>query len=117
MVYVQDDGTIRVGFAKPKQALSLFRSLAAGETTAKKELYKIFDKKTQNGMDLSHYDKLIKKALLYIEEKYQKRMLEDLVSRRKGKIEKASEQAHASNKEYDLLTWLVIPNPEDCSNV
>jgi hypothetical protein len=47
LVYVLDDGNVRLGFAHPKQILGIFRELCAGNTNPCDELCNLFDRETE----------------------------------------------------------------------
>jgi len=111
LIYVHDDGTVRLTFTQPKQALNLFRDLAAGLPSAQERLCDLFDEKTSNGGDMKHYDGLIKKALESIAHTFTKRAAASLFSGRDGKLPAAGETPTALEYEYELLTWLVIMDP------
>ena len=108
LIYVLDDGTVRLTFAHPKQALNLLRDLAAGHPSALEELCDLFDLRTKDGSDMSLYDQLIKKALESIKRTFSKRAMEMLVSGRSGRLPEACEIPSDLEEEYKLLTWLVI---------
>ena len=108
LIYVLDDGTVRLTFAQPKQALNLFRDLAAGHASAFEDLCDLFDARTQNGTDMTHYDGLSKKALESIRHTFGKRALGNLFSGRGGKLPNAGESPSELEDEYELVTWLVI---------
>jgi hypothetical protein len=55
LVYVLDDGTVRFTFAQPKQTMLLLRDLAAEEPRAFERLCSLFDARTSDGADMSHY--------------------------------------------------------------
>jgi len=113
LLYLHDDGTVRWTFAQPKQALNLFRDLAAGLPAAQERLCDLFDAQTSNGADMSHYDGLIKKALESIAHTFSKRAAASLFSGRDGKLPNAEETPSKLEYEYELITWLVImENPE-----
>jgi SNF2 family DNA or RNA helicase len=111
LIYVLDDGTVRLSFTQPKQALNLFRDLAAGLPDAQKTLCDLFDAKTNDGADMHHYDGLIKKALASIAHTFSKRAVSSLFAGRDGKLPSAEETPSALEHEYELLTWLVIMDP------
>ena len=117
LVYVQDDGDIRGSFAQPKQALNLFRDLAANRSHALKDLCDIFNERTQNGREMDHYSRLARKALKSIENLYQKRALVSLLGGRDGQLPDAHEVPTDSEDEYELVTWLAIlstgPEPQE----
>ena len=108
LIYLHDDGTVRLTFAQPKQVLNLFRDLAAGLPAAQEKLCDLFDARTSNGNDMSHYDGLIKKALESIAHTFTRRAAASLFSGRDGKLPKADETPTQLEYEYELLTWLVI---------
>ena len=112
LVYIHDDGTIRYSFAQPKESLLLMRSIASGEETAIERVCDLFDSCTADGTDMSHYDGLIKKALASIEHTFQRRAASSLLSGRGGVLPTAEETPVADTGEFELITWLVIMQPE-----
>jgi SNF2 family DNA or RNA helicase len=110
LIYVLDDGTVRLSFAQPKQALNLFRDLASAQSSAHESLCDLFDTCTDNGADMSHYDELIKKVLSSITHTFTKRAMGSLFAGRDGKLPSAEETPTELENEYELLTWLVILN-------
>ena len=117
LVYVLDDGTVRITFTQPKQALNLFRDLAAGHPEAQQQLCDLFDQRTHDGADMGHYDGLIRKALESIAHTFSQRATASLFSQRAtaslfsgrdGKLPGAAETPRELETEYELLTWLVI---------
>lgn len=112
LVFVHDDGTVRYGFARPKDSMLLFRDLAAGEAAAFERLCDVFDARTSDGADMSHYDGLLKKALASIESTFQKRAAAALVGDRMGVLPTATETPTSDGEDFELLTWLVILQSE-----
>lgn len=108
LIYLHDDGTVRLTFAQPKQTLNLFRDLAAGLPAAQEKLCDLFDTRTSNGSDMEHYDGLIKKALESIAHTFTRRAAASLFSGRDGKLPSADETPTELEYEYELITWLVI---------
>lgn len=108
LIYVHDDGTVRLSFTQPKQALNLFRDLAAGLSSAQDRLCDLFDKQTKDGADMSHYSELIRKATASIAHTFTKRATASLFAGRDGKLPTAEETPSELENEYELLTWLVI---------
>lgn len=113
LVYVHDDGTVRYSFAQPKETLLLLRNIAAGEETAIERLCDLFDGRTAQGTDMTHYDGLIQKALSSIQHTFQRRAAATLLSGRGGLLPTASETPAADTGDFELITWLVIMKPED----
>jgi hypothetical protein len=108
LVYVHDDGIVRYGFAQPKESMLLLRDLAAGEPTAFERLCDLFDQRTSDGADMSHYSDLIQKALASIERTFQKRAATTLLSSRAAVLPSAAESPTSSGDDFDLVTWMVI---------
>jgi hypothetical protein len=112
LVFVHDDGTVRFSFAQPKESMLLLRDLAAGEPVAFEKLCDLFDQRTRDGAEMSHYDGLSRKALASIERTFQRRAATSLLSNRSAVLPKASEAPTSKGEDFDLVTWLVILNPE-----
>lgn len=108
LVYVHNDGTVRFSFAQPKETMLLLRDLAAGEPTAFEKLCDLFDERTQDCADMSHYDVLIRKALASIEHTFQRRAATSLLSSRGSLLPNAGDVPTSSGDDFDLVTWLVI---------
>jgi hypothetical protein len=108
LVYILDDGTVRFTFAQPKQTVLLLRDLAADEPQAFEQLCSLFDARTSDGADMSHYDELLKKALASIESTFQKRATTGLLASRDAVLPTIDETPRADGTEFDLVTWLVI---------
>jgi SNF2 family DNA or RNA helicase len=111
LAYVRDDGTVRFGFAQPKQILTMYRELCAGKTIADEDLCRLFDNQTQNGADMTKYSALLEKVTQHIASSYRKRAAQTLLSSRNAVLAPASEQA-TETTEYELITWLVILKPD-----
>ncbi len=112
LVYVHDDGTVRFSFAQPKESMLLLRDLAAGEPIAFEKLCDIFDQQTKDGADMSHYEGLLSKALASIEDTFQRRAVTSLLSSRAAVLPNTSESPTSKGDDFDLVTWLVILQPE-----
>lgn len=112
LVYVHDDGTVRFSFAQPKESILLLRDLAAEEPVAFEQLSDLFDHGTKDGADMSQYDEILTKALASIEHTFQKRAAASLLSGRGALLPAAAEAPTSDGSDFDLVTWLVILQPE-----
>ena len=112
LVYVHDDGTVRFSFAQPKESILLLRDLTAGEPAAFEKLCDLFDQRTQDGADMSHYNGLLTKALASIEHTFQKRAAASLLSGRGAVLPTAAEAPTSNGDDFDLVTWLVLLQPK-----
>lgn len=112
LVYVHDDGTVRYSFAQPKESMILLRDLAAGEPAAFEQLCDLFDNRTKDGADMSHYDDLLRKTLASIEHTFQRRAAASLLSGRGALLPRAAEAPTSNGVDFDLVTWLIILQAE-----
>jgi SNF2 family DNA or RNA helicase len=107
LVYVRDDGTVRFGFAQPKQILEIYRLLCSGRATAYGPLCQAFDNETKNGADMQLYNRLLVATVDSIAKTFQKRVAAGLQTSRDFVIPNQHEQANETT-DFDLVTWLVI---------
>ncbi|MBI4660665.1 MAG: DEAD/DEAH box helicase, partial [Verrucomicrobia bacterium] len=110
LVYVLDDGNVRLGFAQPKQILGIYRDLCAGKTTPYDDLCTLFDQQTADGSNTALYDNLLKKAVASIVATFRKRVAAGLQTGRSFKIPDQKDQA-SDTTDFELATWLVIKKP------
>jgi hypothetical protein len=90
----------------------LLRDLAAGEPAAFENLCDLFDRRTQDGADMSSYDGLISKALASIEHTFQRRVAVSLLAGRDATLPTTAEAPTSTSNDFDLVTWLVILQPQ-----
>ena len=107
LVYVLDDGNVRLGFAQPKQSLELFRALAAGQESAVAGLHDLFDARTGNGTDMNRQNRLLDAAVESIKATFGKRAAAALFSGRGARLPSTGETP-GSRQDLELVTWLVI---------
>ncbi|MEI7867900.1 MAG: helicase-related protein [Candidatus Methylumidiphilus sp.] len=112
LVYVHDDGIVRYSFAQPKEAILLLRDLAAGEPNAFEKLCDLFDKRTNDGNNMNHYNGLLKMALASTEHTFQRKAASSLLSSRNAILPSATETPTSKGADFELVTWLVIMQPE-----
>ena len=108
LVYVLDDGNVRFTFARPKETMLLLRDLAADQASAHEQLCNLFDTRTTDGSDMSHYNELLLKALASIEHTFARRAAANLMSGRDALLPQSGETPVSDSGEFDLVTWLVI---------
>ncbi len=111
LVYVLDDGNVRLTFAQPKQSLEIFRTLAAGHASPLNHLCDLFDDRTKQGTDMAHEDQLLKSAVESIKATFGKRAATSLFSGRDGQLPSAQDTP-SSSADLELVTWLVIADPK-----
>lgn len=107
LVYVRDNGTVRISFGQPKPILEAYRALCLGYVEPFEALCNAFDDETDQGEKMEKYDTLIRAAVASIGETSATRTLAALAGSRGARVPDGAAQARA-NLDYDLVTWLVI---------
>lgn len=107
LVYARADGSVRFGFAQPKQTLEIFRDLCLGRTQPDDALCALFDNETQDGADMGPYSALLAAALRDIERRFRGRAAAQLQLDRGALLMAPQAQARQSD-DFELITWLVI---------
>ena len=107
--YIQDGGNIRFGCGNARQTLAVFESAAVGETAPIIELCDRFDRETQQGRDMSLYDKLLSDVVAHIRQTHNREQTAGLglSGNADFKLPRASESPRGAT-DFELLTWLVI---------
>ncbi len=112
LVFVQDDGEVRLTFTQPKECILLMRDLSAGEREAFSRVCELFDRRTADGTDMAHYDGLLAGALASIEQTFGKRAANSLATSRGAVLPRSGARPTANGADFDLVTWLVILKAE-----
>ena len=107
LLYVRDDGTVRLGIGRPRAVLDAWRALCLGHAEPFEDLAQAWDEETGQGERLERYDGLVDAALASLGEDAAARTLQALTGARGGRVPAASAQARARG-EWDLITWLVV---------
>ncbi len=107
LVHVRDDGSVRYGFRQARQCLALFRQLAAGCTDPDTALEAIFDRETEQGRRMEHYDRLLEAALHDIASTFRKTELRTLGQDRGAKLARTPQRPEGGER-FELATWLVV---------
>ena len=109
LVYILNDGNIRYGCANARQTLTAFESAAAGKTAPIAALCARFDRETQQGQDMSAYDKLIRDAVAHIVQSQtgaQTRQLRPGGAR--DFLLPETPETPTGAQDFELVAWLVI---------
>ncbi|HRT10293.1 MAG TPA: helicase-related protein, partial [Candidatus Paceibacterota bacterium] len=110
LVYVLEDGNVRLAFTQAKQILGIYRELCVGKTTAYDDLCTLFDRQTADGSNTALYDRLLNQAVESIVSTFRKRVATGLQTGRSFKIPDQKDQANDTT-DFELVTWLVIKKP------
>ena len=108
-VYIRATGYIRYGCANARQVLEVFEASAVGKTEPLQKLCDQFDRETQNGTDMSHYDKLLDTVIAHINKTHQATQIQSLAAGapRSSRLTPASKSPRQADN-FELVTWLVI---------
>ena len=109
VVYIRDNGTIRFGCANARQALGVFEAGASGRVEPITRLCDQFDRVTDFGKAMGHYEGLLNGVIAHIRQAHfdtQRRSVQAGASR-DTKIPRASETPRNA-ADFELVTWLVV---------
>ncbi len=107
LVYVQNDGTVRLNFTQPKQILEIYQLLCVGKQIPIDSLCRLFNQETQNGIDLRQYNELLNKSIRAIQSAFSKRMIQNIQIDRHAQLPDLDHQI-TDTTDFDLITWLII---------
>lgn len=108
LVYVRNDGEVRLAYIQVKTVLNLFRELALGHPEPYTELCRLFDRATANGSEMQGQSRLIAAAVESITSTFQQRLAQGLQASRQFILPVADEQPTTNDTEFELVTWLVL---------
>ncbi len=112
LVYVRNDGEVRLAYTQVKTTLNLFRELAQGKTEPCAELCRLFDRDTENGENMRQPSRLIAKAVESITATFQQKLSAGLQSNRQFILPTAEDQPDDDGEDFELVTWLVLREPD-----
>jgi Helicase conserved C-terminal domain/PLD-like domain/SNF2-related domain len=107
LVYLLDDGTVRLNFAQAKQVLDLLRALCQGKTEPIAALCAAFDQETGNGKDMARFSALLRKAGDAVIAQFGQRAISGLLNSRQAKLVDVAAQAK-SLQDFELITWFIV---------
>ena len=109
-VYVRDRGSIRYGCGSAHRILSAFEAAASGKMEAITRLCDAFDSETDNGRDMSKYNRLLSAAIDSIRQDFDETLVSGLgINGAGGDLKLPLESETPRNEEdFELVTWLVI---------
>ena len=81
MVFVADDGSIQLNFNQPKQILDVLKKECVGFSEPQESIVAEFNRRTQSGKDMRHYQDLLEKAVVAVVGKQQEQGVQTLFKR------------------------------------
>lgn len=107
LVYIRQDGVVRLNYTQAKQILEVFRLLCQGKTKAYESLCDLFNRETQNGENMAAYSELMKKAITQIAHLFKRKNAQNLLGDRSAAIIPAAQKAEKP-EDFELITWLIL---------
>lgn len=107
LVYVKEDGSVRLTFLQAKKILDFCKLLCDGKDKPYEELCRLFDSETENGKKMEKYSELLKSSVSDITKRYFKKIENDLFLTGDFVIPETENQINQSS-DFQLVTWLVI---------
>lgn len=107
MVYIKDNGEIRLTYLQAKYILDIFKKLCNGNNTIQYELVEAFNRETKEASEMSKYSELLKESIAHIVGKKQERGLGELFATL-GKTSIANDTALSGLEDFELVSFLII---------
>ncbi|KPL91182.1 helicase-related protein [Herpetosiphon geysericola] len=107
LVYLRNDGEVRLRFTQPKHILELMQILCADASQPHELLCRLFDRETNDGDDMQLYNRLLDAAINATIDATKQRSAQQLTRNRGGLLPTSNQQVHSAS-DFELITWLVI---------
>ena len=105
MIYIGMDGDVVINHLSPKDLLNRFRSLCKGQAEPDKDLCRLFNKETRDGVDMARYSKLLNQA---VESIVQTKDVSDLESFLTGAQTTLFTGRKTEPDDFELIDFLVV---------
>ena len=105
MVYISNDGEVICDHLSPKQMLDKMRYICKGKTEPIPQLYKKFNKETQDGKDMSKLSKLLGDAIASIIEVKEESDIDSFLEG--GQVSFLNNEIKGLN-DFELICFLVV---------
>jgi len=107
LAYVRDSGDVRYFYAQAKQILAMFGELCRGNDKPDTALCELFDRETDNGKEMKHYDDLLDKAVRDLRKHFDSHAMGQMSTIGRDTVIPKSSDVPDS---FELITWLLIKN-------
>lgn len=107
MVYITDEGEVRLSFLHAKKILDYYKKLCSGKNEVIKDLVKEFNKKTNDGRKMEHYSDLLEASIENLIGKKQDMGVASLFSKGGTTMQKSLLDGV---EDFELITFLVLKN-------
>ena len=103
LVYITDDGTVRLNFLQAKQILDIMKRLCQGQTSPDAALVASFAQETGHGRSMEKYATLLQEALASLSKKHQELGMRSLFTRGAAALAGPRTSEH-----YDVVCYLIL---------
>lgn len=107
MVYIQDDGQIRLTYLQAKYVLDVFKKLCNGVQATQQTLVELFNSETNEARDMSKYSALLRESIGHIIGKKQDKGLFELF-KNIGKTSIAKDSTLSGLEDFELVSFLIV---------
>ena len=105
MVYITDQGQVKLSFLHAKNILDYYKKLCSGQNKIMEDIVKEFNKETNDGRKMEHYSDLLGTAIENLLGKKQEVGLSSLFSKGGTTMQK---NFLGGLEDFELITFLVI---------
>ncbi|MBP3393038.1 MAG: SWF/SNF helicase family protein, partial [Lentisphaeria bacterium] len=105
LVFVDDDGNIQLNYNQPKRILDVLKKECIGFTSPQNETVVRFNRKTQNGKNMQHYQNLLERAVVAIVGEQQEQGVKSLFQR--GGIRLTGESDRSVN-DFEVVAFIAL---------
>lgn len=109
LVFVDDSGNIQLNYNQPKLILDVLKKLCIGFTSPLHDIVERFNRITQSGRDMSHYQKLLENAVMAIAGKQHEQGIKSLFQR--GGIRLAGDYERSVN-DFEVVAFVALLETE-----
>ncbi|MCY3593749.1 MAG: helicase-related protein [bacterium] len=113
LVYIRDDGRVRFGCANTRQVLEVFEATTIGKSEAILQLCDSFNAETEDGTKMERYEKLLSTVVAHVIRAHSTTQASGLgIGSNPEFVLPPASEVPKGLTDFELVTWLVISNPE-----
>jgi len=105
LLFIGEDGEIKLGYSNAKQILDIYKKLCLGEINIIPEAVELFEKETKAYVNMSHYTQQLQMVIESIIGKKEESGMDSLFTRGGTSI---SSSAFSSSEDFELISYLVV---------
>jgi hypothetical protein len=105
MVYVTEDGEVKLSFTHIKKILDYYKKLCSGQSMVLSEFVAEFNKQTEDGSKMQHFSSLLENAIENLIDKKQEIGVASLFSKGGTTMQK---KYYEGIEDFELITFLIL---------